>query len=234
MIIICSNCATNFQIDEKLIASGGRLVKCGNCQNKWQVFSPLDIGKIANEIENYTVSQKKEQKKESFNTIVKNNTVDPDIFEYENKSHKTSWMLYISPLFTTCITIFIFAITFYPQITAHFPSIQKYYDMLDVYDNSNLSIENMRVHYVEGSDNQLLKMTAQVFNHYSAPKPMPAMLVKIHDTNDKSVSLKFVPEEKNMISPEKFFAIEQVIAVGSLNIKSVSAELGSSLEFAWE
>ena len=35
MIIQCKNCQKKFKLDESLIPSEGRILQCGNCNNKW-------------------------------------------------------------------------------------------------------------------------------------------------------------------------------------------------------
>ena len=42
MKISCSQCGTNYQIDDSRIPEKGLLVKCSVCQNKFRVFKNKD------------------------------------------------------------------------------------------------------------------------------------------------------------------------------------------------
>ena len=61
MIIECPACSKKFNIDEKLIPSEGRLLKCGNCEHTW--FYKKEE-KIKLETETTNISQIEENKSE--------------------------------------------------------------------------------------------------------------------------------------------------------------------------
>ena len=82
MIINCHKCNKKFKVDDDLIPSQGRLLKCGNCGNSWffknnkekfddiNLFNKTSDDRIANEIKikanlskkNQTISKKNKKK----------------------------------------------------------------------------------------------------------------------------------------------------------------------------
>ena len=38
MILSCNSCDKKFVVPDKAISTGGRLVQCGSCGNKWKQF----------------------------------------------------------------------------------------------------------------------------------------------------------------------------------------------------
>ena len=52
MIINCNKCNKKFKVDDNLIPSEGRLLKCGNCGNSWFFNKNNEEYKDINEINN--------------------------------------------------------------------------------------------------------------------------------------------------------------------------------------
>ena len=148
MIIECPACSKKFNIDEKLIPDGGRLLKCGNCDHTWfykkEENLKLETETIKiNEIEenkseiniepvDVPIKQtKKLRKKISKKSSTKESTskelvsIDKSSVSRENNIIKKIFLIIIS------IIAFILLIdTFKNQISVIFPGIVQMSDSL--------------------------------------------------------------------------------------------------------
>ena len=148
MIIECPACSKKFNIDEKLIADEGRLLKCGNCVHTW-FFKKEE--NIILEAETIKLNEIKENKSE-INTepaeepIKKTNKIKKKISKKSLKKESTSKELVsidkssvsrenniIKKIFLIIISIIAFILlldTFKNQISVIFPGILKMSDSL--------------------------------------------------------------------------------------------------------
>ena len=148
MIIECPACSKKFNIDEKLIPSEGRLLKCGNCEHTWfykkeeKINLEPETTKISQIEENKSeiniepvkepIKQtKKIRKKISKKSLSKESTskelvsIDKSSVSKENNIIKKIFLIIIS------IIAFILLIdTFKNQISVIFPGILKMSDSL--------------------------------------------------------------------------------------------------------
>ena len=148
MIIECPVCSKKFNIDEKLIQDGGRLLKCGNCDHTWfykkeeNLKLETETKKISQIEENKTeiniepveepIKQtKKIRKKISKKSSTKESTskelvsIDKSSVSRENNIIKKIFLIIIS------IIAFILLIdTFKNQISVIFPGIVQMSDSL--------------------------------------------------------------------------------------------------------
>ena len=85
MIIACPVCKKNFEIDQKLIPSDGRMLQCGSCNHQWFFKFKEEIN-ISKEETNY-----EETIKEEFNIeeAIREKKVDTDIEEINLTEEKT-------------------------------------------------------------------------------------------------------------------------------------------------
>ena len=148
MIIECPACSKNFNIDEKLIPDGGRLLKCGNCEHTWFFKKDENIKleaenvrkdkneEIKSEIiikpsEEPTKKIRKIRKKISKNSLTKESTskelvsIDKNSVSNENKIIKKLFVIIIS-----IIAFFLLLDTFKNQLSLIFPGILKMSDSL--------------------------------------------------------------------------------------------------------
>ena len=148
MIIECPACSKKFNIDEKLIPDGGRLLKCGNCDHTWfykkeeklkietESIKINEIEKNKSEINIAPVDApiketKKIRKKTSKKSSTKESTskelvsIDKSSVSRENNIIKKIFLIIIS------IIAFILLIdTFKNQISVIFPGIVQMSDSL--------------------------------------------------------------------------------------------------------
>ena len=148
MIIECPACSKKFNIDEKLIQDGGRLLKCGNCDHTWfykkeeklkietESIKINEIEKNKSEINIAPVDApiketKKIRKKTSKKSSTKESTskelvsIDKSSVSRENNIIKKIFLIIIS------IVAFILLIdTFKNQISVIFPGIVQMSDSL--------------------------------------------------------------------------------------------------------
>ena len=148
MIIECPACSKKFNIDEKLIQDGGRLLKCGNCDHTWfykkeeklkietESIKINEIEKNKSEINIAPVDApiketKKIRKKTSKKSSTKESTskelvsIDKSSVSRENNIIKKIFLIIIS------IIAFILLIdTFKNQISVIFPGIVQMSDSL--------------------------------------------------------------------------------------------------------
>ena len=85
MIIACPVCKKNFEIDQKLIPSDGRMLQCGSCNHQWFFKFKEEIN-ISKEETTY-----EETVKEEFNIeeTIRAKKVDTDIEEINLAEEKT-------------------------------------------------------------------------------------------------------------------------------------------------
>ena len=148
MIIECPACSKKFNIDEKLIQDGGRLLKCGNCDHTWfykkeeklklktETIKINEIEENKSEINIEPVDvpikeTKKIRKKISKKSSTKESTskelvsIDKSSVSRENNIIKKIFLIIIS------IIAFILLIdTFKNQISVIFPGIVQMSDSL--------------------------------------------------------------------------------------------------------
>ena len=149
MIIECPACSKKFNIDEKLIADEGRLLKCGNCDHTWffkkeenkeleaETTKLNEIKENKSEINTEPVeepikqtnkikkkiSKKTSKKKES--TSKELISIDKSSISRENNIIKKIFLIIIS-----IIAFILFIDTFKNQISLIFPGILKMSDSL--------------------------------------------------------------------------------------------------------
>ena len=79
MKIVCSNCGTNYQIDDARIPEKGLLVKCSVCQNKFRVFKENDPeDSAANDVFEENKSEAKKGMDSLFDSVPVNNNKAAD------------------------------------------------------------------------------------------------------------------------------------------------------------
>ena len=127
MIINCDKCNKKFKIDDNLIPSKGRMLKCGNCDNLW-FFS--------HNIEKYNDINKINK---SINQNIKNETKINEIINIEKqsiskKNKKGNFLKYFFNHFIVILILFISIIlvvdTFKNQISFILPGIIPLLDNL--------------------------------------------------------------------------------------------------------
>ena len=148
MIIECPACSKKFNIDEKLIPSEGRLLKCGNCEHTWfykkeekinleaETIKINEIKESKSEINVEPVEEpikqtKKIRKKISKKSSTKESTskelvsIDKSSVSRENNIIKKIFLIFIS-----IIAFILLVDTFKNQISLIFPGIVQMSDSL--------------------------------------------------------------------------------------------------------
>ena len=67
MIIECQNCNKKFDLEDKLIPSKGRLVKCGFCHSQWHQLPNIKTSSLKEKVIDVVDSSKDEAKEQSIN-----------------------------------------------------------------------------------------------------------------------------------------------------------------------
>ena len=138
MIITCPRCQKSFNIDDKLIPTEGRLVKCGACDHTW-FFKPIENNDdkkgaatpdtIINEEENREFVRVK-QNKEAINPKVDKTKGSkkylPAIKKEKSKNFSKLFLVFL----ITIIAIVILIDTFKVPLSYIIPNISFYLDNL--------------------------------------------------------------------------------------------------------
>ena len=78
MIITCPRCQKSFNIDDKLIPTEGRLVKCGACDHTW-FFKPTENIEDKQDAATPDTTINKEENKEFISVKRNNETIKPKV-----------------------------------------------------------------------------------------------------------------------------------------------------------
>ena len=133
MQIVCDNCSKKFELNESLIPDNGRMLQCGNCNNKWFYKKnfpnekPLIINKTEKAYDNLKEKKKqkknkKKQKKENLE-IGKIENSDENLPNKKIKKIKKNYFKLFLVLIITIFSIIIFLDTFKIQISTLYPDI---------------------------------------------------------------------------------------------------------------
>ena len=142
MIINCPNCNKNFEIDNKLIPSEGRLLQCGSCNHKW-FFSIDKIKEKVNE-DKVTIENKSnlDIKTKGTDKIIKDN-IDieaEDIYKSKKKEKKNiNYLNILLVIIISFIAIILVLDTFKNQLVSVIPNINF------LLDNLYQSIEDIKL-----------------------------------------------------------------------------------------
>ena len=138
MIITCPRCQKSFNIDEKLIPTEGRLVKCGACDHTW-FFKPTENIENKQDAATPDTTINEEQKREFIRVKRTKETIKPKIDKTtENKKYlpaiKKEKSKNFSKLFLvlliSIIAIVILIDTFKVPLSYIIPNINFYLDNL--------------------------------------------------------------------------------------------------------
>ena len=138
MIITCPRCQKSFNIDDKLIPTEGRLVKCGACDHTW-FFKPTENiedkqdtatpDTTINEVETrefIQVKQNKEVIKPKVDKTKENKKYLPAIKRERSKNFSKLFLVFL----ITIIAIVILIDTFKDPLSYIIPNINFYLDNL--------------------------------------------------------------------------------------------------------
>ena len=117
MLIRCESCSKNFNVQDALIPSKGRMLQCGNCQHKWFFIKE----KITEE-----KIHKNEEIKKNVNKVAKEESQKIEIKAVDNKNYFKLFLVIIISFATLIIIID----TFKNEIAHIFPNIEVYLNNL--------------------------------------------------------------------------------------------------------
>jgi hypothetical protein len=130
MIISCKKCNKKFELSEKLVPDGGRLLQCGSCSYKWH-YIPTKTIKLENEIDPVNTSKQK-SKKIKKNIINENNKIikNQEIVSDEKKgigllSITIVTIISLIALLIILDTFKIYIISFIPNIDFYLSSLYE-------------------------------------------------------------------------------------------------------------
>ena len=137
MIISCTNCNKNFEINSSLIPDSGRLVQCGNCNNQWffkkeaqtpkhDNFVKIDILPDEKNIDSNIIPEPTLRKSSVEINDEKNKLITTDT-KIEPKKDKIKSLKFLKFMIVFLITIIAFIIivdTFQSPISFFVPNIE--------------------------------------------------------------------------------------------------------------
>tara|TARA_B100001250_G_C19579778_1_gene691477 strand:+ start:120 stop:551 length:432 start_codon:yes stop_codon:yes gene_type:complete len=127
MIINCNKCNKKFKVNDNLIPSEGRLLKCGNCGNSWFFNKNNEEYKDINEINNPVNQNNK-------NEIKINKNINKIKQSTSNKNKQENSLKYFFNYFIVILILFMSIIlvvdTFETQISLILPGIIPLLDNL--------------------------------------------------------------------------------------------------------
>ena len=138
MIITCSRCQKSFNIDEKLIPTEGRLVKCGACEHTW-FFRPTENIEDKQDAATPDTTINEAEKREFIQVKRNNETIKPKVDKTKGSKKylpaiKKEKSKNFSKLFLvfliTIIAIIILIDTFKVPLSYIIPNINFYLDNL--------------------------------------------------------------------------------------------------------
>jgi len=137
MQITCENCLKNFEVNDSLIPSKGRMLQCGSCQHKWFYLNNKFI--LKENILNI------EENKEKFDEKVKDKNEDKQIQKFidnkenrETHNSKTKSINYFNlflVIIISLIALIILIDTFKNQISFIYPNID--FGLNNLYESLN-------------------------------------------------------------------------------------------------
>ena len=141
MIINCPNCNKNFEIDNKLIPSEGRLLQCGSCNHKW--FFKTENNEEKLEVLEKNISEttiednnnSSEQIKENIlnkndDSLEPSNNLKNDLKKKANKKSDINYFKILVVIIISFFALILILETFKEQISIILPNIEIILDNL--------------------------------------------------------------------------------------------------------
>ena len=138
MIITCPRCQKSFNIDEKLIPTEGRLVKCGACNHTW-FFKPTENIENKQDAATPNTTINEEENKEFIRVKRNNQTIKPKVYKTKGgkkylpaikKEKSKNFSKLFLVFLITIIAIVILIDTFKVPLSYIIPNINFYLDNL--------------------------------------------------------------------------------------------------------
>tara|TARA_B100001741_G_C16129390_1_gene403786 strand:+ start:52 stop:546 length:495 start_codon:yes stop_codon:yes gene_type:complete len=141
MIVSCEKCNKKFNIKDDLIPEKGRMLQCGNCNNKWFFKAPdqnviLKTENNKNLSNEYTIADEKKKivekilkssvptkNKEIKNEEIKNEEKKSNIKTHKNIKKKSNLIKKLFVLIISMIALIILVDTFKFQIEKYIPGV---------------------------------------------------------------------------------------------------------------
>jgi predicted Zn finger-like uncharacterized protein len=218
VIIICEKCTARYAIPDSAIPEKGRLVKCAKCTHQWMVKldkRPLD--EAIQPIQPIPTSEVAVTSKE----IDKTPTV---------MIIKTNLMLKLAPLMLILL-ISITLITFYSkEFTSYVPYIKTLYLKQDIYDTSNIEMQEMNFHK-QAADNGLnITITGKITNFSNEPKPIPLLAITFADKYQDKIETQILSQNGAMLNPGESHRIGRKFTNVPELIEYINLDIGNKLE----
>ena len=154
MIISCNSCHKKFEINSDLIPGSGRLLQCGNCDNKWfftnaknndldQAKRIVNESAINKDIENKIKKDNEIQINEKLND--NNNEIEDHIkIVNSNVKSKNKVLRLILVFIVSFIALIIFLDTFQQSISLIIPNIETIlYNLYETIEDISLFLKDL-------------------------------------------------------------------------------------------
>ena len=154
MIISCDSCHKKFEINSDLIPDNGRLLQCGNCDNKWFFTKAKnnDLDQAKRIVNESTINKNIENKIKKDNEIQINEKLNDNNNEIEdhikivnsNVKSKNKVLRLILVFIVSSIALIIFLDTFQQSISLIIPNIETIlYNLYEIIEDISLFLKDL-------------------------------------------------------------------------------------------
>ena len=154
MIISCDSCHKKFEINSDLIPENGRLLQCGNCDNKWFFTKAKNnyLDQAKNTIKVSTINKDIENKIKKNNEIQINEKLNDNNVEIQdhvqivksNVKSKNKVLRLILVFIISFIALIIFLDTFQQSISLIIPNIETIlYNLYEIIEDISLFLKDL-------------------------------------------------------------------------------------------
>jgi predicted Zn finger-like uncharacterized protein len=229
MNLVCPSCDTRFSIGSATIKPGGRMIKCGRCQNKWRAHAEDLRGDFAEppaepdpEIE--TEAEIVTEPEAEILPPVSDDDGDPPpvsldehvldappepipaslVTEIEEEGRKRGWIGWII-LLIVLAALTAGAVFLRPQVIAIWPPATKLYDLVDGLTEDKYEGLDITATTESGFQDgrPILTIKGEIVNNSKHPKELALLRIALHDKDGKVLHEVKRPLAKDMLPPNE-------------------------------
>jgi predicted Zn finger-like uncharacterized protein len=225
VIIICEKCTARYAIPDSAIPQKGRLVKCTKCMHQWTV--KLETTPLIEEIQVSLETAPSIEEVQASEVVVTNKEIEkiPIIAII-----KTPMMLKIAPLMLILL-ISLTLMTFYSkEITHYIPYMKNLYLKQNVYDTSNMVMQNINFHKQVTDNGTDITITGKITNLSNEPKLVPLLAITLKDKYRDKIITQTLPQDGSRLNPGESHSISSGFTNVPGSIEYINLDIGNKLE----